>query len=140
MLSRHSLAKRRVTLTAAAVYAATRGIAYLPAVRPTPAQEPIVAAAGGSEQLVLVYALAWIAAAAFCLVSIRKGRIVAPLATVVGLMGVWGGAWLLGWVQNPATIWWQTAFTYWGPAVMIATLIAMLPAVPTRDGGGHVDG
>ena len=53
---------------------------------------------------------------------------------VVGMMALWGTAYGVAWVaalvatgQSP--LWWQTAITYLGPAVVIVALLSVLRVV-----------
>lgn len=124
---RHQLGKRRTALVAAAVYCLTRGAAYWPTIRTRPVQEPLIAAAAGREWLLAIHASLWLVVGLFCLASIPRARLLWPMNLTAGMSVAWGTAWLIGWALNPDTMWWQTAFTYWGPAVIIVSLTALIP-------------
>lgn len=138
MYRRHALAKRRTILAAGAVYAATRAIAYVPDVRGSAPQEPIIMAAAGIPALVWVYVAAWTAVAVLCLARIPSGRLHAPTAALVAMMLVWGGAWGIGWAAHPDTLWWQTAITYAAPAVVIAAMYGLTAREGDRRDGRRV--
>lgn len=122
----------RLALGALAVYSATRAVAY--AVPGRDVQDPLIAASFGGRLLPLYVAL-WAVAAILCLWDMRRPTITGwgPRA-VVGMMALWGTAYGVAWVvallatgQSP--LWWQTAITYLGPAVVIVALLSVLRVV-----------
>ena len=124
---RHQLGKRRTALAGAALFCITRGAAYLPQVRAQPVQEPLIAAAAGREWLLAIYASLWLVVGFYCLASIPRARLLWPMNLTAGMSVAWGTAWGIGWALNPDTLWWQTAFTYLCPAVVIMSLTALIP-------------
>ena len=122
----------RLALGSLAVYAATRAVAY--AVPGRDVQDPLIAASFGGRLLPLYVAL-WAVAAILCLWDMRRPTITGwgPRA-VVGMMALWGTAYGVAWVvalvatgQSP--LWWQTAITYLGPAIVIVALLSILRVV-----------
>lgn len=124
---RHQLGKRRTALVAGAVYCASRSLAYIPAVRKEPPQDPIIIMAGGRPEILALYLALWAATAAFCLSRLPSGRLWAPMTAMATLMALWGTAWGVGWLLNPGTLWWQTCLTYWGPAVLVSSMSKLIP-------------
>ena len=132
----------RLALGSLAVYAATRAVAYTVPGRDV--QDPLIAASFGGRLLPLYVAL-WAVAAILCLWDMRRPTITGwgPRA-VVGMMALWGTAYGVAWVvallatgQSP--LWWQTAITYLGPAVVIVALLAVLRVV-LQAIAEHLDG
>ena len=132
----------RLALGALAVYAATRAVAYTVPGRDV--QDPLIAASLGGLLLPLYVAL-WAVAAILCLWDMRRPTITGwgPRA-VVGMMALWGTAYGVAWLvtlvgteQSP--LWWQTAITYLGPAVVIVALLAVLRVV-LQTIAEHLDG
>ena len=122
----------RLALGALSLYAATRAVAYTVPGRDV--QDPLIAASFGGRLLPLYVAL-WAVAAILCLWDMRRPTITGwgPRA-VVGMMALWGTAYGVAWVvalvatgQSP--LWWQTAITYLGPAVVIVALLSVLRVV-----------
>lgn len=122
----------RLALGALSLYAATRAVAYTVPGRDV--QDPLIAASFGGRLLPLYVAL-WAVAAVLCLWDMRRPTITGwgPRA-VVGMMALWGTAYGVAWVvalvttgQSP--LWWQTAITYLGPAVVIVALLSVLRVV-----------
>ena len=122
----------RLALGALAVYAATRAVAY--AVPGRDVQDPLIAASFGGRLLPL-YVAFWAVAAILCLWDMRRPTITGwgPRA-VVGMMALWGTAYGFAWLvtlvgtgQSP--LWWQTAITYLGPAIVIVALLSVLRVV-----------
>ena len=122
----------RLALGALAVYSATRAVAYIVPGRGV--QDPLIAASFGGRLLPLYVAL-WAVAAVLCLWDMRRPTITGwgPRA-VVGMMALWGTAYGVAWVvalvatgQSP--LWWQTAITYLGPAVVIVALLSVIRVV-----------
>ena len=122
----------RLALGALSLYAATRAVAY--AVPGRDVQDPLIAASFGGRLLPFYVAL-WAVAAILCLWDMRRPTITGwgPRA-VVGMMALWGTAYGFAWLvtlvgteQSP--LWWQTAITYLGPAVVIVALLAVLRVV-----------
>ena len=122
----------RLALGALSLYAATRAVAY--AVPGRDVQDPLIAASFGGR-LLPAYVALWAVAAILCLWDMRRPTITGwgPRA-VVGMMALWGTAYGVAWVvalvatgQSP--LWWQTAITYLGPAVVIVALLAILRVV-----------
>ena len=122
----------RLALGALAVYSATRAVAY--AVPGRDVQDPLIAASLGGLLLPLYVAL-WAVAAVLCLWDMRRPTITGwgPRA-VVGMMALWGTAYgaashaaLVATGQSP--LWWQTAITYLGPAVVIVALLSVIRVV-----------
>ena len=122
----------RLALGALALYAATRAVAY--AVPGRDVQDPLIAASFGGRLLPLYVAL-WAVAAILCLWDMRRPTITGwgPRA-VVGMMALWGTAYGVAWLvtlvgteQSP--LWWQTAITYLGPAVVIVALLSVIRVV-----------
>ena len=122
----------RLALSALAVYAGTRAVAY--AVPGRDVQDPLIAASFGGRLLPLYVAL-WAVAAILCVWDMRRPTITGwgPRA-VVGMMALWGTAYGVAWLvtlvgteQSP--LWWQTAITYLGPAVVIVALLSVLRVV-----------
>ena len=122
----------RLALGALAVYAATRAVAYTVPGRGV--QDPLIAASFGGRLLPLYVAL-WAVAAILCLWDMRRPTITGwgPRA-VVGMMALWGTAYGVAWVvalvatgQSP--LWWQTAITYLGPAIVIVALLSVIRVV-----------
>ena len=77
----------------------------------------------------------WAVAAILCLWDMRRPTITGwgPRA-VVGMMALWGTAYGVAWLvelvatgQSP--LWWQTAITYLGPAIVIVALLSVLRVV-----------
>ena len=122
----------RLALGALSLYAATRAVAY--AVPGRDVQDPLIAASFGGLLLPFYVAL-WAVAAILCLWDMRRPTITGwgPRA-VVGMMALWGTAYGFAWVvalvdtgQSP--LWWQTAITYLGPAIVIVALLSVLRVV-----------
>ena len=122
----------RLALGALSLYAATRAVAY--AVPGRDVQDPLIAASFGGRLLPLYVAL-WAVAAILCLWDMRRPTITGwgPRA-VVGMMALWGTAYGVAWLvalvgteQSP--LWWQTAITYLGPAVVIVALLSVLRVI-----------
>ena len=122
----------RLALGALSLYAATRAVAYIIPGRDI--QDPLIAASFGGRLLPLYVAL-WAVAAVLCLWDMRRPTITGwgPRA-VVGMMALWGTAYGFAWLvalvatgQSP--LWWQTAITYLGPAVVIVALLSVLRVV-----------
>ena len=122
----------RLALGALAVYSATRAVAYIVPGRGV--QDPLIAASFGGRLLPLYVAL-WAVAAVLCLWDMRRPTITGwgPRA-VVGMMALWGTAYGFAWLvalvdtgQSP--LWWQTAVTYIGPAVVIVALLSVLRVI-----------
>lgn len=124
---RHNIGKRRTALAGAALFCLTRGAAYWPTIRTQPVQEPLVAAAAGREWMLAIYAGLWLAVGFYCVAAIPRARLLWPMNLAAGMSFLWGAAWLIGWVLNPDTMWWQTAATYLCPAVVIMSLTALTP-------------
>ena len=132
----------RLALGALAVYSATRAVAYLVPGRDV--QDPLIAASFGGRLLPLYVAL-WAVAAILCLWDMRRPTITGwgPRA-VVGMMALWGTAYGVAWLvtlvgteQSP--LWWQTAITYLGPAVVIVALLSVIRVV-LQTIAEHLDG
>ena len=122
----------RLALGSLAVYAATRAVAY--AVPGRDVQDPLIAASFGGRLLPLYVAL-WAVAAILCLWDMRRPTITGwgPRA-VVGMMALWGTAYGFAWLvelvgTGQSSLWWQTAITYLGPAVVIVALLSVLRVV-----------
>ena len=122
----------RLALGALAVYAATRAVAYVVPGRDI--QDPLIAASLGGL-LLPAYVALWAVAAVLCLWDMRRPTITGwgPRA-VVGMMALWGTAYGFAWLvelvatgQSP--LWWQTAITYLGPAIVIVALLSVLRVV-----------
>ena len=122
----------RLALGTLSLYAATRAVAY--AVPGRDVQDPLIAASFGGRLLPFYVAL-WAVAAILCLWDMRRPTITGwgPRA-VVGMMALWGTAYGFAWLvalvatgQSP--LWWQTAITYLGPAVVIVALLSVLRVV-----------
>ena len=122
----------RLALGSLAVYAATRAAAY--AVPGRGVQDPLIAVSFGGRLLPLYVAL-WAVAAILCLWDMRRPTITGwGPRVVVGMMALWGTAYGFAWLvelvatgQSP--LWWQTAVTYLGPAVVIVALLSVLRVV-----------
>ena len=132
----------RLALGALSLYAATRAVAYTVPGRDV--QDPLIAASFGGRLLPLYVAL-WAVAAILCLWDMRRPTITGwgPRA-VVGMMALWGTAYGVAWVvalvatgQSP--LWWQTAITYLGPAVVIVALLSVIRVV-LQTIAEHLDG
>ena len=122
----------RLALGALAVYSATRAVAYIVPGRDV--QDPLIAASFGGRLLPLYVAL-WAVAAILCLWDMRRPTITGwgPRA-VVGMMALWGTAYGVAWVaalveSGQSPLWWQTAVTYIGPAVVIVALLSVLRVI-----------
>ena len=122
----------RLALGALSLYAATRAVAYVVPGRDV--QDPLIAASLGGLLLPLYVAL-WAVAAILCLWDMRRPTITGwgPRA-VVGMMALWGTAYGFAWLVTLVTtgqssLWWQTAITYLGPAVVIVALLSVLRVV-----------
>ena len=122
----------RLALGALAVYAATRAVAYTVPGRGV--QDPLIAASFGGRLLPFYVAL-WAVAAILCLWDMRRPTITGwrPRA-VVGMMTLWGTAYGVAWLaalvaSGQSPLWWQTAVTYLGPAVVIVALLSVLRVV-----------
>lgn len=113
---------RRISLLGVAVYAATRALAYVPGVREGAPQEALIQGTGGGV-LLPVYAVTWGLLAVLSLWKIKSADIILPLASMIGMMSIWGAIWGVGWVIGTAPTGWQTAFTYWGPALVLWALV-----------------
>ena len=122
----------RLALGSLAVYAATRAVAYTVPGRDV--QDPLIAASFGGRLLPLYVAL-WAVAALLCLWDMRRPTITGwGPRVVVGMMALWGTAYGAAWVAALVTtgespLWWQTAITYLGPAVVIVALLSVLRVV-----------
>lgn len=119
---------RRVFILATAVYALTRGLAYL---MPRPTQGPIWDASLNGE-LIPVWGAVWLIAGVWALIGARTVTINLGIFLTLGLMYAWGAMWGLGWAFAIAggdwsSFWWQTMATYIGPAVMITALLGITP-------------
>lgn len=122
----------RLALGALAVYSATRAVAYIVPGRGV--QDPLIAASFGGLLLPL-YVAAWAVAAILCLCDMRRPTITGwgPRA-VVGMMALWGTAYGVAWLMalidtGESPLWWQTAITYLGPAVVIVALLSVLRVI-----------
>lgn len=122
----------RLALGALAVYAATRAVAYVVPGRGV--QDPLIAASFGGL-LLPAYVALWAVAALLCLWDMRRPTITGwgPRA-VVGMMMLWGASYGIAWVAALVTtgespLWWQTAVTYLGPAVVIVALLSVLRVI-----------
>ena len=122
----------RLALGSLAVYAATRAVAY--AVPGRDIQDPLIAASFGGRLLPLYVAL-WAVAAILCLWDMRRPTITGwgPRA-VVGMMALWGTAYGFAWLvelvgTGQSSLWWQTAITYLGPAIVIVALLSVIRVV-----------
>ena len=122
----------RLALGALAVYAGTRAVAYTVPGRDV--QDPLIAASFGGRLLPFYVAL-WAVAAILCLWDMRRPTITGwgPRA-VVGMMTLWGTAYGAAWLaalvaSGQSPLWWQTAITYLGPAVVIVALLSVLRVV-----------
>lgn len=122
----------RLALGSLAVYAATRAVAYVVPGRDI--QDPLIAASLGGL-LLPAYVALWAVAAVLCLWDMRRPTITGwgPRA-VVGMMALWGTSYGIAWVAALVTsgqspLWWQTAITYLGPAVVIVALLSVLRVV-----------
>ena len=122
----------RLALGSLAVYSATRAAAY--AVPGRDVQDPLIVASLGGR-LLPAYVALWAVAAILCLWDMRRPTITGwgPRA-VVGMMALWGTAYGVAWLvalvatgQSP--LWWQTAITYLGPAIVIVALLSVLRVV-----------
>ena len=119
----------RLALGALSLYAATRAVAY--AVPGRDVQDPLIAASFGGRLLPFYVAL-WAVAAILCLWDMRRPTITGwgPRA-VVGMMALWGTSYGIAWVvalvtSGQSPLWWQTAITYLGPAVVIVALLSVI--------------
>ena len=122
----------RLALGSLAVYAATRAVAYVVPGRDI--QDPLIAASLGGL-LLPAYVALWAVAAVLCLWDMRRPTITGwgPRA-VVGMMTLWGTAYGAAWLaalvaSGQSPLWWQTAITYLGPAVVIVALLSVLRVV-----------
>lgn len=122
----------RLALGALTLYAATRALAYTVPGRGV--QDPLVVASLGGRLLPLYVAL-WAVAAILCLWDMRRPTITGwgPRA-VVGMMALWGTAYGAAWVvalvdSGQSPLWWQTAITYLGPAVVIVALLSVIRTI-----------
>ena len=122
----------RLALGALTVYAATRAVAYVVPGRDI--QDPLIAASLGGL-LLPAYVALWAVAAVLCLWDMRRPTITGwgPRA-VVGMMTLWGTAYGAAWLaalvaSGQSPLWWQTAITYLGPAVVIVALLSVLRVV-----------
>lgn len=122
----------RLALGALAVYSATRAVAYVVPGRDI--QDPLIAASLGGR-LLPAYVALWAVAALLCLWDMRRPTITGwGPRVVVGMMTLWGTAYGAAWLAALVTtgqspLWWQTAVTYLGPAVVIVALLAVLRVV-----------
>ena len=122
----------RLALGALTLYAATRAVAYTVPGRGV--QDPLIAASFGGRLLPLYVAL-WAVAAILCLWDMRRPTITGwGPRVVVGMMTLWGTAYGIAWVaalvaSGESPLWWQTAITYLGPAVVIVALLSVLRVV-----------
>ena len=122
----------RLALGSLAVYAATRAVAYVVPGRDI--QDPLIAASLGGL-LLPAYVALWAVAAVLCLWDMRRPTITGwgPRA-VVGMMTLWGTAYGAAWLaalvaSGQSPLWWQTAITYLGPAVVIVALLSVIRVV-----------
>ena len=122
----------RLALGSLAVYAATRAVAYVVPGRDI--QDPLIAASLGGL-LLPAYVALWAVAAVLCLWDMRRPTITGwgPRA-VVGMMALWGTAYGFAWLvelvgTGQSSLWWQTAITYLGPAIVIVALLSVLRVV-----------
>lgn len=122
----------RLALGALAVYAGTRAVAYIIPGRDV--QDPLIAASFGGL-LLPAYVALWAVAAVLCLWDMRRPTITGwGPRVVVGMMALWGTAYGVAWVAALVTsgqspLWWQTAITYLGPAVVIVALLSVLRVI-----------
>ncbi|RFA12174.1 hypothetical protein B7R22_17245 [Subtercola boreus] len=122
---------RGAALLVAAVYCATRGIAYLPPLIPNASYVP------GSLSLIAnfvplpVWGGVWILVALFCLVCAFRHDDWPAWAGLVGMMVLWGSSYLIGsfitWAAGDFGREWIGAGSYLGPAVIIAILSPKIP-------------
>lgn len=87
-------------------------------------------AAAEREWVLMLYAAAWAVAGITALACMRRGALLLPTVLTVGMSMMWGAAWFIGWLEHPETTWWQTAATYWGPAIMYGSMVTMIPRKP----------
>ena len=122
----------RLALGALAVYSATRAVAYIVPGRGV--QDPLIAASFGGL-LLPAYVALWAVAALICLWDMRRPTITGwGPRVVVGMMTLWGTSYGIAWAAALVTsgqspLWWQTAITYLGPAVVIVALLSVLRVI-----------
>lgn len=126
----HTIGKRRTVLGVLALFSFTRALAYIPGVRSTPIQEPLILAAGGHPGMMWVWIGLWAVAGCSCLWHFKKAEIMYPVTHVSTMCAAWGTAWLVGWILVPESDWWQTAITYWTPAIAYVTMMRLVPKDP----------
>lgn len=116
--------RRGFALLVLAVFAATRGIAYLPSAIPE--------APPGALQLIsahfplAVWACLWLATGVLCAVYAFRRNDSIAWGALVGMMLGWGAAYFLGSLvsisMGQPSREWLTGFTYIGPAIAIAII------------------
>ena len=132
MYRHHEKAKRRTALSGAAVLCGSQVLAF---VLPGGAQTPVKLSSADGVFLPL-YGLTWFVGILLCLAYLRSGRLVTPMAFIVGLCVAWGAVWGFAWVIEPHTLWWRTALVYWTFGVVVAGLVGLTPAIPRNKGAG----
>ena len=139
MYRNHGTGKRRAALIICAVYSIKQAVAYLPPIRTEAPQEPLIMASAGLPALFTLYVFLWALSGLYCLYHLHDGHILRPMGFVAGMSGLWGGAWLTGWIARPETMWWQTALTYLCIAGLITVLTSLTPRWPALDESGGDD-
>ena len=120
--SRRNKNFRRLALFGGAVYGATRVIALLPPQGLEDMPDPLLYATVNGA-LLPVWIAAWGISAVVCAASIPKAELRYGLGSVVGLALAWGVIWFIGWMNDPSSMWWHTAVSYWAPCLIIGALM-----------------
>lgn len=89
---------RNITLTAATIYALTRGLYYL--IKDPGTVSPAQGAITADGQLLWAWGAAWIVAAVFCVADMVNRHTRHGLSAVIGLAFAWGIAYLLMWLST----------------------------------------
>lgn len=118
---------RNVALVAAAIYAATRAVAYMPGLAPVTGPVGLLSFDG---HLLWAWALAWGVAAALCIMDIARRTTRYGLSLVIGITFAWGAGYALDWaLLGFDGRGWLTAATYAGPAVIAWGLLFKVTAL-----------
>lgn len=132
---------RKLALVLAALYAAWRGVRYLPIGESLDQLPAGLMMLGGGLLPIGAWAAAWLAAALWCIASVFRRQDATAWGFLTALMLVWGVAYVVGGVQNitvgtdPGSAW-TTATGYLCTGGIIA-LLAVTP--PPDDGRGDAD-
>lgn len=138
MYRHHEKAKRRTALSGAAVLCGSQVLTF---VLPGDVQAPVKLASADGVFLP-IYGLTWFLGMVLCLAYLKSGKLVTPMAFLVGLCAAWGAVWGLSWAIEPGTLWWKTSLVYVSFGVVAAALVGLTPATPkkSKEAGPPLDG